>query len=174
MSREDIVAVASRLFSLVLFVTGLKMVVNAAGIYTATSDLRGLVLILVVVLLIYAIAALLWYFPLTIAKKILPVMKEPRPSSVVDGPTLFSLSLMLLGLWFLANALIDLSYWAFIYSRTIGLQMEDVEFSTSQKASLLATAVEMVLSLALIFGSNGIRNVLFKLRYGNSIRSPDP
>jgi len=110
-SREDIVAVVTRLFAIVLLLFSLKFLATTVGFYFDTDQFTGLAPILAMVVTMIAIAALLWYFPLTIARKLLPVMKEPRPASVVDGPTLFSLALMILGVWFLANAGIDPGYW---------------------------------------------------------------
>jgi len=173
-SREDIVAVVSRLFAIALFLAGLKFAVTAASFYAASEQVAGLALMLAMVATMVAIAALLWYFPLTIARKLLPVMKEPKPASVVDGPTLFSLALMILGVWFLANAVIDLGYWGMFLSRIWGSVPDDFGLTVEQKGGLLSTALELVVALVLLFGSSGIRNLLFKIRYGSSLPNDPP
>jgi len=168
-SREDIVAVVTRLFAIVLLLFSLKFLATTVGFYFDTDQFTGLAPILAMVVTMIAIAALLWYFPLTIARKLLPVMKEPRPASVVDGPTLFSLALMILGVWFLANAVIDLGYWAVLFSSLGGSVPEEFGLTVEQKGSLLSTVLELLVALLLVFGSTGIRNLLFKIRYGNSL-----
>ena len=73
MSREDIVAVAVRLFALALLLfvgwTGLAM--------AAAAGWSGK--LLAVTLPLLGIAALLWTFPLSVARRLLPVMRDERP-----------------------------------------------------------------------------------------------
>lgn len=169
MSREDIIAVASRLFAVFLLLFTLKTV---AGGYFA-ADLQGqgsgfLLRVSVFVLAALAIAALLWFFPLAVAHKLLPVMREPRPLVNAGSTVALELGLTLIGFWVLAFGLVDLSYWIVLlaYSGTADFSLYLV--APEQKASAAATIVELAIAVGLILGSRGISRLVYRIRYGAS------
>lgn len=114
-----------------------------------------------------AIAALLWYFPLNVARKLLPVMKEPKP--VVDhaSRTALQLALTAIGFWVLANAVTGLAYWIVFVARLAALPTP-VEQSPETTAGIVATIVETLLGLWLILGNQGLVNLIERLKYSRN------
>lgn len=170
MSREDWIAIASRLFALYLAVTLLRSVPPAVAflqqvgleqagwtdsyIPTAVVLLSGAVL-----------CVLLWVFPLTIGRRLLPVMKEPRSESRLCPSTTLSLGLTLVGIWMLATAIPDTVYWAaFVYAKQ-NIMGDHYPLEPDQLAAIWATAAEWTLALCLIFGSTGIRRLIEHWRF---------
>lgn len=168
MSREDFVAVASRLLSIYLLFgiiqgvpSALQMLFDGQGV--AWGALFAFFLAVGALL-----CAFLWFFPLTVARKLLPVMSERRSEEAIDASIALSLGLTLLGAWFFANALIDSSYWLVYLFRS--RQVEDValHWSHEQVAHMVSTGVELVVSLWLLVGSGGIKRLIYKLRRGDA------
>ena len=166
MSREDIVAVASRLFAVFVFVFTLRTVAGAVHVVTAGENMVSLATLVVIVLALLSITALLWFFPLTIARKLLPVMKEPRSEHALDASTSLSIALTAIGIWFLANAIVDATYWLILYSRVHNSDVTGFEWTPDQLANMAATIIELAISLWLIFGSTGIKHMINRIKYG--------
>lgn len=165
MSREDWVAIASRLFALFLAVTLLRNIPSALS-FAAQGDTRVVYAVLAVMLVLgYALCALLWFFPLTVARKLLPVMKEPRSDTAMGASPALSVGLTLLGVWVLTSALPDAIYWVVLGLTAARYGMEHTTLTSDQIAAMVATGTELVLATWLIFGSNGIRSMIERWRY---------
>jgi hypothetical protein len=175
MSREDIVAIAVRLFAIFL---GIYVLRTLFGVVQFTSemtfDAKAIVASLAVVGAMAGGVLLLWFFPLSVARKLLPVMKEPRSESKVGVDTLFSLGLILMGLWLLANAIIDGLYWASLLLAMRAADMMSLELTSEQQAAIFTTAVEAIVAVFLILGSTGIRNVVYRFRNVHVDTPPSP
>ncbi|MFC5571575.1 hypothetical protein ACFPN1_16085 [Lysobacter yangpyeongensis] len=166
MSREDFIAVASRLFAIyLLYITirstpaALQMLSQPDGmgwsaLYTAL--LTGLLLFI----------GFLWFFPLTIARKLLPVMREPRSETALDSSTALSVGITLIGLWFLASAIADASYWIALLIRVAQTDAIGFEWSQEQIANMVATVVQLAFALVLVLGSSGIKRLIHRYRFG--------
>ena len=164
MSREDIVAIASRLFALFLVVLGfrsLAALVKFAGSPDSTTALIAFVVVVALVPLV--IAALLWFFPLTVARKLLPVMRTPAPSLSIGGDVM-PVALTVMGLWVLATSLSDFVYWLtlLLYASHSTIP---VEFPPEQKARIASTVIELGIGIWLVFGAKGLGSLLLRLRY---------
>jgi hypothetical protein len=165
MSREDFVAIAARLFAIFLGVYALRTTFFYVQFMAQAEIEPGMVAgYAFVVAVMVAVALLLWFFPLSVARKLLPVMKEPRSEPNVGADTLFSLGLMMMGLWLLANAITDGVYWAamLMAMRATGMPLSDL--TPDQKAAMVTTVAEAVVALFLVFGSNGLRNAVYRFR----------
>jgi hypothetical protein len=165
MSREDFIAVAARLFSVYIVLTTIMTLASlmwspsaegAAGSYAIGATV------------VVGFAAYLWFFPLTIARKLLPVMREPRSEESLDASVALALGITLIGLWFLAQAVTKILYWAALAAVVARHHEDAFEWTPQQYASMVSTAVEFVVALTLVLGSNGIRKLLYRLRYGNA------
>jgi hypothetical protein len=167
LSREDIVAIASRLFAIFIVVYELRILAQLVQLLaTNTFAPGGLFTLIAIQLAVLATAAMLWFFPLTVARKLLPVMKEPRSEVAVGVSTAFSLALTIMGVWFLANAIVDVAYWLMLFAHVHASDMRGFELTPSQEGSIAATVVRLLLSLGLIFGSTGINSLITRARYG--------
>jgi len=170
MSREDFIAVAARLFSVYLLFLVIRMVPNAvqsARMFDMDVGFLGAFVVVGVVGLV--IAGLLWLFPLTVARKLLPVMKEPRSDTAISGTLALSLGLTLMGVWFLAGALVDAVYWLVLMLRNGQLAEYSPPMSPDDIASIVATIAEFLVAFVLLFGNAGIRRLILRYRYGKDL-----
>jgi hypothetical protein len=165
-SREDIVAVASRLFSIFLLITIARQVPSAIALLSQDVGADFIALVAIVLLAGVFVCGILWFFPLTVARKLLPVMKEQNSATSMDASVGLSVGLTLIGVWVLANGLIDATYWTTLFLRTRQLDTTYFEWSHEHIANMVATVVELVLSAWLIFGASGIRRLIYRYRYG--------
>ena len=171
MSREDYVAIGVRLFAVYI---GIKTLLATPASIQAVFHGDGMDLAwLYVLALIIAvgICAFLWFFPLTIARKLLPVMKEPRSEESIDASVGLSLGLTLLGVWFLAQGLLDSLYWLSLVLRTrhlVRTQQYGFEWEPDQIASMAVTIFELAIGAWLVLGSSGVRRLIYRFRYGPS------
>ncbi|AKC87085.1 hypothetical protein [Pseudoxanthomonas suwonensis] len=166
MSREDVVAVAVRLFSVFLVLGVLRQLPGTIALFAVDVD-RGLVALSLLLLLLGAlVAVLLWFFPLSVARKLLPVMREPRSEQAMDAQVALMVGLTLIGVWVLAYALVDVAYWLTLFVRTRHPGAVYFEWSHEQVANVVATGVEVAVAIWLIFGASGIRRLIQRYRRG--------
>lgn len=166
MNREDIVAVLVRLFAVYMLFVVIRTVPALAGAPVDSGGASATFAIAASLVATGLFTALLWFFPLTIARKLLPAATESPAGVALDARTTWSLAICALGLWVLTGALTDAFYWVvfFIRNREVGLEL--AQFSPGEQAGMAATLVELVLGVVLTFGSSGLQALLFRLRYG--------
>lgn len=170
-SREDVVAIASRLFALFLLVTSIRLGATLAAASDSFSSLWTFASFLAAIYVpIVAIAALLWFFPLTVARKLLPVMREPRPPVQPGSSTALELSLTAIGFWVLSTAITDAVYWSALLVQ-VHNALIPVQLEASQKASIAATIAELAIGAWCVFGSRGLTNLVTRIRYAGSPQS---
>lgn len=171
MSREDVVAVGVRLFAVFGFFTVLRNMPAVAQMWSIPESATWTAFYGTALLGGALICVLLWFFPLSIARKILPVMREPRSEEAIGTPVALSLGLTLIGVWLLAYAVPDAIYWLtyVVLSKQL-MQGVDVpmEWTHEQIANMVATLVQLSLSFWLIFGSAGLRRLIYRFRYGET------
>ena len=172
MSREDFIAVAARLFSVYLLFSVIKHVPLTVQLISQDQGEIWAALYALVLVLGLVGCALLWFFPLTLARKLLPVMREPRSEQALDASTAMSVGLTLIGVWVMAYGLVDAVYWLTLLVRTRQIAATYFEWSHEQVAGILATAAEIGIAVWLIFGSRGIRRLIYRYRYGASAGAP--
>ncbi len=168
MSREDFVAIAARLFAVFLLLTVLKQVPVTLQFISQDSSDAWVAPYTFVLIAGLVLCAILWFFPLTVARKLLPVMREARSEQSLDASIAMSVGLTLIGVWVLAYGLVDAVYWVTMFLR---LGLSEVSYSQwphDHVAGLLATVVEVLIAIYLIFGSSGIRRLIQRYRYGPS------
>ena len=171
-SREDYVAVAARLFAVyIAFQVVLQLPVGAQTL-SQDQDMVWAGLYVLALLVSLALCAFLWFFPLTIARKLSPVMKEPRSDQAINASVGLSLGLTLIGIWFLAEGTIGAVYWLALIVRTKQhVEQLDFEWSPEQLASMASTVFEVAVGACLVLGSTGLRQLIHRLRYaGNDAR----
>jgi hypothetical protein len=171
-SREDFIAVASRLFSIYILFNIIRSAPSAAQMLWQDQGMTWVGLYVCVLIVGLLLCAFLRFFPLTVARKLLPVMREPRSEGPIGFPTALSLGLTLIGAWLFANALVDATYWLTLFVRSKQIGNIPVEWTPEQIASMIATLVELTISFWLLFGSSGIRQLIFKFRYGATQGAP--
>lgn len=166
MSREDIVAIAARVFAAFLLVTVARSFPSAMALIGQDGPQPSLVLVGLVLASSVVVCAILWLFPLTIARKLLPAMSEPRSETSMSGSVALSVGLTLVGVWVLAYAMPDAIYWTTIFLLTRSAEFEHFVWGHEQIASVVTTAAELALAIWLIFGSSGIKRLILTYRHG--------
>ncbi len=168
MSREDFVVIAIRLFSIYLLLNLLRFI--PAAFQLATQD-QGMILLAIsvfVLILALLVCLLLWFFPLTVARKLLPVLREPRSEQAMDSSAALSVGLTLIGVWVMSYSLGDAGYWLTLLVRTQQIDAAQFEWSHEHFAGMVSTFVQLTIAVWLVFGSVGIRRLIYRFRYGAS------
>jgi hypothetical protein len=166
LSREDFVAVAVRLFAAYVLFWTLETFPNAMFLLSGADGKASAGLYIAILVFAGLLCAFLWFFPLSIARKLLPVMREPRSEQAISSPVALSLGITLLGIWFFADALVSALYWLTLFIRSKQANGIPVEWTSKQIASMVATLARLLLSVWFIFGATGIRRLIYKFRYG--------
>jgi hypothetical protein len=156
MSRHQAVAVAVRIFAAWLAVTVLRNLASFA--FFKQSDMPGYGLAVAVLALAALLVATLWFFPGTIARKLLsPDNAKPETSASPD--LWLAMGCALLGLWLLKSALPTLVFDTYAL---IHLSYGDDRGNIPQ--SVVYYVVEVVIGLWLVFGAKGFRRLFWWAR----------
>lgn len=99
------------------------------------------------------IAIVLWNFPLSIAKKIIPSEAEIN-SEGISAKSLLSVFISAISLFFLYRSIMDGVYWATLLNLSEGGGY--ATFSPENRASILATGVELFAAALLFFNARKI------------------
>ena len=165
MSREDVIAVASRLFAIFLVVSTLRTIGLTIQTERDLGSVGGLVYFSLPIAIPSILAAvLLWYFPLTIARKLLPVMRDSGPSISVDKGDIAAIAFSVLGIWTLASAISDAAYWVVLLYGYLQQGMGLDAWAIRDKARLFAGIAQIVVGLYLLLGANSLSGFLYKRR----------
>ncbi len=102
-------------------------------------------------------AILLWVFPLTLAKKIVPPDLEIKPESITPNAILSAL-ISAIALFLLHRSIMDGVYWATFWnivqnSNEMGLP---ITLNAENKASVIATSIELFVAALLFFNCRKI------------------
>ncbi len=168
MSREDMIAIATRLFAIYLLFNILHQIPSTVSMAFADDAPFWPIVFGASLLAGFVLCALLWTFPLTIARRLLPVMRTPQTSLALDSRMALTVGISLMGLWLLASAVLDATYWGTIWIHAKRLNYGPIHFAPDQWAGIAVTVAEFVLALVLLIGTNGLRTVIEKLRHGVS------
>lgn len=166
MSREDYVAIGARLFAVYVGITTIMQIPYFMRFLGREDDVT-MPLWAASLLVVVLVCVALWFFPLTIARKLLPVMKEPRSEQAVDASVGLSLGLTLIGVWFFAEGLLSAVHWVTFASMTRHANdMYAFSWDPDQVASMALTGFQIVLGALLMFGSSWVKKLIYRLRYG--------
>jgi len=164
MSPHQAIAVAVRLFAVWLAAYALRtasatFLGGSATVYGGHIDTKGLIVAGIIGLLTLFVAAFLWFFPLTAAKKLLsPPAATPAPAETLD--TWLAMGCALIGLWLLASAIPSMLRDALYLYSSFSQQDDLVDF----RRWLAYRCVEVSIALWLIFGSRGFVKVFWWAR----------
>jgi hypothetical protein len=174
LSKEDVVAIASRIFAIYVVI----MTVQSIGAllkmrHAMEMDMTDLTPFLLMIALPLLLAAFLWFFPLTIARKLLPVLHEPRPALSAARQDVEETVVFVLGLWVLAIAAPDIVYWFILLFRIQNTEAASVPLLPDQVAAIWATVAQIAIGVWLVFGARGLLGALRRLRYAGAPQKSD-
>jgi len=158
-SPHQTVAVAVRVFA-VWLATYLIRTTPFFAVSFNGHDSSGIVLATAIVTVIgFGVAATLWFFPLTIARKLLPPAAAAAAAAPAQPPEAWlSVGCALIGLWMLASSISTLARNAFaLYyvDRSYG-----TEIPTEIKHGMLYSLLNVAIGIWLILGARGFGRVL--------------
>ena len=166
MTPLQIVALGLRLVALIWLLYTFN---HLHGLFAYVNDDSGIVIrksvIWLFAFLQIATCAVLWFYPRTIAEKLLPsasTAEQARsPVAMVEWQTL---GVICIGIWALSKAIPDAIYWMTYYSMSFGADGDAFYLDAAQKARVASTVAELGIGLWLVFGARGFAAFLFKLR----------
>lgn len=141
----------------------------ALGTYWRPRD-EGSVMALMIggYLLAAVVLLILWFFPKSIARGLLP-RATGAPTQALSYQMWFTLGTALIGLWFAASAITSIlqNLLVLFILRPEVMNAEDLR---SLRVGMLYYAAEFVLGLCLLFGATGIRKLVWRIRNAGAER----
>ncbi len=159
MTNAQVVALGIRLFCIWL---ALYLLRHAPALWSLNTeqfpDSSAAAAVIIVSIILVAVTIALWFFPLAVARKLIPqaTLDQPTPLPIDQ---LQSAGFCLLGLWVLTEAVPRLVYITFIvYHSTRPNAM--VALEPHNYAAIAQTLVALVIGLWLLFGARGLLGVI--------------
>jgi len=161
MSPQQIVAVFARLLAVWIVIHLPSQASEIVFLSRGDAD-RGMRVFLVGGLAVEIFVSLaLWFFPLTIARKLLRSSSEERPPPSSSDVWL-GMGCALIGLWLLATSLPALVINVFILGSAIG---SSGDISSSVRQNVFYYLAEVAIAAWLILGAAGFQKVFWWARY---------
>ncbi len=150
MTPHQIIAVAFRLFAIWLLLHALGWVPSFFGVRGSQSPYVYMTFILA---LNAAIILALWFFPQTIAGKLLPSQAgQSQPSTTAD--TWLAIGCTLIGLWTLTTTIPQLVYSLFVLNT-----MSSYDDRSQLHQTVLYHAVQLAIAVWLVLGGKGVEKI---------------
>ena len=126
------------------------------------ADSNALVFVIGGSVLSALVLLILWFFPKSIARELLPSATD-APTQTLSYQMWFTLGTALLGLWFVASAITPIlrNLSVMYLFRPELINPEDIR---SLRSGLLYYGVELLIGLGLLFGATGIRKLIWRIR----------
>lgn len=163
MTNTQIVGIGVRLFAVWLVVYVLR---NAPALWLFGSreiGPAGIATVITVSALMVVIAAVLWFFPLTVARKLIPESLLSR-SADLPREDFQRMGFCLLGLWVLAEAIpLAVRYGYMLYHALKPNSM--IELGLNIPGAFIHAMVQLAIGVWLLFGAKGLLGVLRKARH---------
>jgi len=163
MTNAQVVALGVRLFCVWLAVYLLRQM---PGLWSLTTnnlpDIGAATAVAIFTALMVLLIVLLWFFPLFVARKLLP-------EATLDGPTSLPfdqaqrVGFCLLGLWLLTEA-VPRAVYAAVMVYYSAKPNTAVDLQPQNYAAMAQTFVELCLGLWLLFGARGLLGLLYWAR----------
>lgn len=146
MTPQQIFATALRLFAIWLLVASFKYLVFSPRELAHLAEWNGVTTSVIIGVLMLAVAAVLWFFPLSIAYKFVPRASFGDPVSLQPLEAA-RVGCALIGLWFFADGLLSITWYVLIFA-TQGAQGVQSE----QMTTFFFTLIKMAAGIALMAG----------------------
>ncbi len=165
MDKKVFLAVGVRLFAIALAIYSLKSMPGMYIYFDNENHQSAALMFAGLFVFLMLLAIILWKFPLTVASNIIPKAGNIEETANWSEKQVLVVGLILIGVYFFYYAISDAIYWLYIWNYSQSFTGMEIELNTDQKAKIFTTVVEFIFSLSLIFGSKGISNAIWYLRY---------
>lgn len=162
MTPHQALALGVRLFAVWYALVLVRELVVFLTSWRPRDDFSALVLVIVGIALSVGFLVLLWRFPKSIARGLLPeATGAPTQSSSYE--LWFTLGTALIGLWFVASSITPiLRNLSVMY--VFPPELVNSENLRSLREGIFYYSADLVLGLCLIFGASGIRKLVWRVR----------
>ena len=161
MSQAYLIGVIIRLFSVYLFVSTLTV---ATTLFSTGMGIEFNRWTIAGVLLPLLAALFMWFFNLSLAKRLFYGGSHERDLDLSGVVHLEQALFSVVGLWLVCASLSDCGYWLVLFNSKNSPEYLSFEFAPEQKASMLATLVRTALGLFLMFRAHGLVKLIARLR----------
>ncbi|MFL0802025.1 MAG: hypothetical protein K6L80_16380 [Agarilytica sp.] len=157
MATQYHIAIIVKLFSVFLFLMSLKQLTYAIE-FLISGTFEGMVstfwLPTMNTLPWLGVSIVLWFFPVSVAKKIVPV-EDPQEITPVTSGGILTVLLCALSVYFIYYAIVDSMYWFTLWQLMGSASYIDapVQFTAENKANIYATLLELVFSVLLLINA---------------------
>lgn len=162
MTPHQAFALGVRLFVIWCALIIVREIVGSLVSWPPPHDSTWLVLVIGGSVVSLVILLILWHFPISVARGLLPNSNEVpmQPSSYQIW---FTVGTALIGLWFVASAIAPILRNISIMT-VFRSELTNPGQLRSLQTGILYYTVELVLGLCLLFGATGIRKVVWRVR----------
>ena len=166
MTPHQALALGVRLFAIWCALAIVREVVAFMTSWRPQDDSSAVVVVLAGSVLSVIFLLILWFFPKSIARGLLPDSTD-APTQTLSYQMWFTLGTALLGLWFVASSITPiLRNLSVMY--VLRPELINAEDLRSMRVDVFYYVVELVLGLCLLFGASGIRKLVWRIRYAGS------
>lgn len=153
---------AVRLFAIWLFISGVVRIIDFIELNLGGTAYSMPSFVSMIIMLIPLIAAIyLWYFPLTVAQKLLG--NEDREFEPVNPKSLLTIFVASIGLFFLYQALMGFIFWLEFYVVPSNESSPLVIMFADDKVGVLTTFVELIVALLLVVKCRSIAGLMARI-----------
>lgn len=151
MQKEQLVAVAIRVFAIFIVIYTIRYGASLLPILESKDPpSASWVFFGFFVIPPLLATAILWLFPLTVARGLLPKVSTSGPNDTLGIDQFQIVALSILGIWVLCAALPDVFYWIiFVYLMN---RSEMGELTPDHIGNILATGMELAIGFWLVLG----------------------
>ncbi|MDB6062006.1 MAG: hypothetical protein JWM78_2109 [Verrucomicrobiaceae bacterium] len=149
MLNTQIVGVTVRLFSVWIATWGLRNLPAFWVFGVSDAPLSARIFSYTISFLMLLIAMLLWHFPLTVTKKLIPVAANTE-STNLNLPQFRNVCTSLLGLWVLSSAVPNSGY------AVVVLLARSSPLDGAAHASIARLTLDILIGIWLLFGARGL------------------
>lgn len=166
MKPTHYLAIAVRLFSICLFIYGIRQSSFLIGLLTTESNTYSpsWMFTIASTCLPILVAAVIWRFPMLVAKVILKPEID-LPIEPINTKSILVALVSILGLYFLYGAIIDAIYWVNFWKMASHVNggLGTWSFLDSEsKASITTTVIELLMATLLIFKSKTFAHYILR------------
>jgi hypothetical protein len=156
MSPQQTAALGVRLFAIWLAIYCARWAPYLFGVARDSDEVGITIVTLLAALLSVAVVLLLWFFPHSVARAILPAA-GPQQAAIASPETWLAIGCALLGLWVLAEAVPAAirSVYVLVYTKRGNIPLPD-----AWSSSFVYALAEIAIGVWLVLGASGLRKLM--------------
>jgi len=166
MKPIHVAATIVRLFAIFLFVYLINFSVSSLSLIAQSEEYMVAIFELMAFLVMLAIILFLWFFPVSISRKLTGISSSADDQKLdFTKEEFLSICVFSTGIYFLYGLLGEGIYWFKFLNNPVFMEMQS-ELTVEQKANLWALYFRAIFVLLLLLGNRVIVKVYKALRYG--------